>query len=218
MGDRVDFPPVEPDNRPPDHNGSPDQLNIHFSPELMAGVYANHVAVRRSAYEFTLEFAQVDSDEPTRATGVARVILTPRFAAELLNAVCDNYDNWDFRERVRSLPEAPESDAEDDDDAIEEQASNASLHSWAMAPSEQPTVSVVRWPDDLAASVYANFANVSHSDYEFTVTFVRLDYEVEVEEIPGVVVCRVSLAARFVTHLRDALAGAVESWQAEFPT
>ena len=29
------------------------------------------------------------------------------------------------------------------------------------------------------AGVYANFANVSHSDYEFTVTFARVDHEVE---------------------------------------
>ncbi len=27
------------------------------------------------------------------------------------------------------------------------------------------------------AGVYANFANVSHSDYEFSITFVRLDHE-----------------------------------------
>ena len=40
--------------------------------------------------------------------------------------------------------------------------------------------------------VYANFANVSHSDYEFTVTFARVDHEVEDAEVPGVVVARVS--------------------------
>ena len=36
--------------------------------------------------------------------------------------------------------------------------------------------------------VYANFANVSFSDYEFTITFARIDHEVEEGDIPGVVV------------------------------
>ena len=31
----------------------------------------------------------------------------------------------------------------------------------------------------MMAGVYANFANVSHSDYEFSITFVRLDHESE---------------------------------------
>ncbi len=37
---------------------------------------------------------------------------------------------------------------------------------------------------DIMAGVYANFANVSHSDYEFTVTFARVDHEVEEERDP----------------------------------
>ena len=45
--------------------------------------------------------------------------------------------------------------------------------------------------------VYANFANVSFSDYEFTLTFARIDHEVEEGEIPGVVVARVNMTARF---------------------
>ena len=44
------------------------------------------------------------------------------------------------------------------------------------------------------AGVYANFANVSHSDYEFTITFARVDHEVEDDEIPGVIVSRVNLS------------------------
>ena len=44
------------------------------------------------------------------------------------------------------------------------------------------------------AGHYANFANVSHSDYEFTITFARVDHEVEDDEIPGVVVSRVNLS------------------------
>ena len=44
------------------------------------------------------------------------------------------------------------------------------------------------------AGVYANFANISFSDYEFTITFARIDHEVEEGEIPGVVVARVNMS------------------------
>ena len=39
---------------------------------------------------------------------------------------------------------------------------------------------------EVMAGHYANFANVTHSDYEFTITFARVDHEVEDDEIPGV--------------------------------
>jgi hypothetical protein len=32
---------------------------------------------------------------------------------------------------------------------------------------------------DVMAGVYSNFANISFSDYEFTLTFARIDHEVE---------------------------------------
>ena len=48
---------------------------------------------------------------------------------------------------------------------------------------------------EMMAGVYANFANVSHSDYEFSITFVRLDHESEEPgEMNGVVVSRVNLS------------------------
>ncbi|HSD82055.1 MAG TPA: DUF3467 domain-containing protein [Solirubrobacteraceae bacterium] len=64
------------------------------------------------------------------------------------------------------------------------------------------------------AGVYANFANVSHSEYEFTVTFARVDHEVEGDEIPGVVVSRVNMSPRFLRELIDALEDNHEKWQA----
>ena len=63
------------------------------------------------------------------------------------------------------------------------------------------------------AGVYANFANVSHSEYEFTVTFARVDHEVEAEEIPGVVVTRVNLSPRFMRELIDAMQDNFSKWQ-----
>jgi hypothetical protein len=63
-------------------------------------------------------------------------------------------------------------------------------------------------PEHLAGS-YANFANVSFSDYEFTITFARVDHEVEEGEVPGVVVARVNMSQQFAKELLDALA---DSW------
>jgi hypothetical protein len=60
---------------------------------------------------------------------------------------------------------------------------------------------------------YANFANVSHSDYEFTITFARVDHEIEDEEIPGVVVTRVNLSPRFMRELLDAMEDNYSKWQ-----
>ncbi|MBA2506673.1 MAG: DUF3467 domain-containing protein [Thermoleophilaceae bacterium] len=66
---------------------------------------------------------------------------------------------------------------------------------------------------EVMAGVYANFANVSHSDYEFTITFARVDHEVEEEEVPGVVVSRVNLSPRLIQELADALNENIARWQ-----
>ena len=64
------------------------------------------------------------------------------------------------------------------------------------------------WP-----AYYANFANVSHSDYEFTLTFARVDHEVEDDEIPGVVVSRINLSPRFMRELIDAMEDNYSKWR-----
>ncbi len=66
-------------------------------------------------------------------------------------------------------------------------------------------------PDNLAG-VYANFANISFSDYEFTLTFARIDHEVEEGDIPGVVVARVNLSQRFMKELLDAMQDSWSKW------
>jgi len=65
---------------------------------------------------------------------------------------------------------------------------------------------------EIMGGVYANFANVSFSDYEMTITFARVDHEVEDDEIPGVVVSRVNLSHRFARELADALNDALSKW------
>ena len=51
--------------------------------------------------------------------------------------------------------------------------------------------------------VWANYAQVSHSMYEFTLDFVRLDFSQQPPK--GIVVSRVSLSPLLVTQLIDAL-------------
>jgi hypothetical protein len=67
-------------------------------------------------------------------------------------------------------------------------------------------------PDNLAG-VYANFANVSFSDYEFTLTFARIDHEVEEGDVPGVVVARVNMSPRFMRELVDAMSDSWSKWR-----
>jgi hypothetical protein len=66
-------------------------------------------------------------------------------------------------------------------------------------------------PEHLAG-VYANFANISFSDYEFTITYARIDHEVEDGDIPGVVVGRVNLSPKFMKELLDAMQDSYSKW------
>src|SRR6267143_3749989 len=84
------------------------QINIHSSPEIMAGVYANFANVSHSDYEFTITFARVDhevEDNEVPGVVVSRVSLAPRFMRELIDAMGDNFSKWQTREGIRDLPE-----------------------------------------------------------------------------------------------------------------
>ena len=76
----------------------------------------------------------------------------------------------------------------------------------------EPHINLHIAPEQMAG-MYANFANVSHSDDEFTITFARVDHEVEDDEVPGVVVGRVNLSARFMRELMDAMEEDWSRWQ-----
>jgi hypothetical protein len=71
--------------------------------------------------------------------------------------------------------------------------------------ADEQGFNIIIQPDQLAG-VWANFAQVSHSEYEFTLDFVRLDFG----RNRGIVVARVSVSPLFVTQLIDALQG---NWQ-----
>ena len=66
-------------------------------------------------------------------------------------------------------------------------------------------------PEHLAG-VYANFANISFSAYEFTITFARIDHEVEEGDMPGVVVARVNMSTRFMGELLEAMKDSWSKW------
>ena len=92
--------------------GSGRHINIHFSPEIMAGVYANFANVSHSDYEFTVTFARVDHEvEEDEVPGVvvSRVNLSPRFMRELIDAMEDNFAKWQTREGIRNLPDTGQS-------------------------------------------------------------------------------------------------------------
>src|SRR3954467_15051421 len=89
-------------------------INIHFSPEIMGGTYANFANVSFSDYEFTITFARVDHEvEEGDVPGVvvSRVNMSTRFMRELLDAMNDSWSKWSSREGIRNLPETTEGDA-----------------------------------------------------------------------------------------------------------
>jgi hypothetical protein len=86
-------------------------INLHATPEMMAGVYANFANVSHSDYEFSITFIRLDyeGEEDGELNGVvmSRVNLSPRFMKELMDAMNDNYGKWLQAENIKNLPEAP---------------------------------------------------------------------------------------------------------------
>ena len=96
------------DTSPMDEEDRERHINIHFSPEIMAGVYANFANVSHSEYEFTITFARVDhevEDDEIPGVVVSRVNLSPRFMRELIDAMEDNYSKYQTSEGIKNLPE-----------------------------------------------------------------------------------------------------------------
>ncbi len=112
-GTGCDTSPVNDENP-----GAERHINIHLSPEIMGGVYANFANVSHSDYEFTITFARVDHEvesEEVPGVVVTRVNLSPRFMRELIDAMEDNYSKWRTREGIKNLPEYGGTEAGDAD-------------------------------------------------------------------------------------------------------
>src|SRR2546421_10724800 len=83
-------------------------INMHMSPETMAGAYANFANISHSDYEFTITFARIDhetDDDEIPGVVVSRVSASPKFMRELIDALEDNYSKWSAREGIKNLPE-----------------------------------------------------------------------------------------------------------------
>lgn len=101
-----------------DENERERHINMHMSPETMAGVYANFANVSHSDYEFTVTFARLDhevEDDEIPGVVVSRVTASPKFVQELIEALKDNYSKWSTREGIKNLPEYRGSGGEEDD-------------------------------------------------------------------------------------------------------
>jgi Protein of unknown function (DUF3467) len=91
-------------------DGEPSErhINLHTSPEVMAGIYANFANVSHSDYEFTITFARVDHEveaEEVPGVVVSRISVSPKFMRELINAMEDNWSKWRTKEGIKNLPE-----------------------------------------------------------------------------------------------------------------
>src|SRR3954465_2852736 len=82
-----------------------------------------------------------------------------------------------------------------------------------MADEDQERHINLQTTPEIMAGHYANFANVSHSDPKFSITFARVDHEGEEDEVPGVVVTRVNLSPRLLRELIDALQDNYGKWR-----
>jgi hypothetical protein len=90
------------------------RFNIHATPEMMAGVYANFANVSHSDYEFSITFMRLDheneTEEEINGVVVSRINMSARFMKELIEAMNDNFGKWQTGENIRNLPEAPDHD------------------------------------------------------------------------------------------------------------
>ena len=67
----------------------------------------------------------------------------------------------------------------------------------------------IRLPPELEGGTWANFAAISHSMHEFTIDFVRMNFDGSVP-INGVVVQRINMSPLLAQQLIDALQ---QNWQ-----
>jgi hypothetical protein len=72
-----------------------------------------------------------------------------------------------------------------------------------VSDGEEQIQAQVILPPEQMAGVWANYAAVSHSEHEFTLDFIRLQYGGD--PLVGVVVARISVSPLFITQLIEAL-------------
>jgi hypothetical protein len=89
---------------------------------------------------------------------------------------------------------------------LENPSSTALVSSRGMDDEGRERQLNIHMDPEQMGGVYANFANITFSDYEFTLTFARLDHEASEDgDVPGVVVARVNMSQQFTSELLAAL-------------
>jgi formate-dependent phosphoribosylglycinamide formyltransferase (GAR transformylase) len=107
------------DTRRVEAGGPERRVNLHTSPKMMRGVYANFANVSTSDYEFALTFARVEHEvDESELPGivVANINMSPRFARELIDALEDAWSKWETRQGIKNLPEYSRDDEQRDED------------------------------------------------------------------------------------------------------
>ena len=118
-----------------------------------------------------------DPDLAWAATGAGRMLRSPTVFEDVVKTVCTTNCAWSATVRMV--------------DALVTNLGEPAVG------GDGPLTNAFPSPEAMAGA-YANFANISHSDYEFTITFARLDHDIDEDEIPGVVVSRISASPKFV--------------------
>ena len=85
----------------------------------------------------------------------------------------------------------------------------------SQQPEPEPSDIHIQGDNSMRGGIWANFALVSHSPHEFTLDFVRLDYNTH--PIQGVIVQRVNTSPLFVKQLIDALAANMADYARTMP-
>jgi hypothetical protein len=79
----------------PEQPGGQPRLRIEVPLQHAGGVWANWAQITESAHEFTIDFARLDhSQEPIRGVLVARVALSSKLLAELVEALGETWDRY----------------------------------------------------------------------------------------------------------------------------
>jgi hypothetical protein len=72
----------------------PNQISIDLPEEVSEGTYSNLAIISHSNSEFVIDFVRLVPNVP-KAKVKSRIILTPKHAKRLLNALKDNIDKFE---------------------------------------------------------------------------------------------------------------------------
>jgi hypothetical protein len=77
-----------------DEKKQPNQISIDLPEEVAEGTYSNLAIISHSNSEFVIDFVRLVPNVP-KAKVKSRIILTPKHAKRLLNALKDNIDKFE---------------------------------------------------------------------------------------------------------------------------